>query len=86
MIEGGAYYSDVVEESNEIISAHFDSLASEMGQFVSSFTETPTKGQAICIQPFLSSALVGCFAVQGAVVHINSVANMNATNLTTFRE
>eukprot|EP00961_Rhodomonas_salina_P048434 650211-Rhodomonas_salina.1 len=35
MIEGGAYYSDVIEESNEIISAHFDSLASDMGQFVS---------------------------------------------------
>eukprot|EP00961_Rhodomonas_salina_P043533 585277-Rhodomonas_salina.1 len=86
MIEGGAYESEVVQQSNSIIKAHSDDICKCMKSFVRQFIEVPTKSKRVCIVPAVSTVLVGCFAFQGGVLHVNSVANMNAPNLTTFRE
>lgn len=86
MIEGGAYQSDVIENANEIIQFHLLNLGGDMRKFVDDFMENPSRGGDIYLQARTSAVSLGCYSFQGAILHINSVANMNAINLTTFRE
>lgn len=86
MITGGAYESEVIEESNAIIASHASTICEDARAFDRRFIETPLKEKRVLIEGRMCAPLAGCLSFQGAVMFINTVANMNAANLTTFRE
>jgi hypothetical protein len=87
MVEGGIYNSALLEDGVKIIRTNMGLLSNEMQSFVSKFlVQIPVRNGNPCLQVHTSAAMIGCFAFQGAILHVNTISHMNAVNLTTFRE